>query len=246
MGQWREDGCIVFQGRNDFQVKIRGFRIELGEIESRIQQLPGVKEAVVTARKDDEGDTSLVAYLVLGEGSPNLQGQAGQQEDADLDTLRIRSALLAALPAHMIPSAFVRLAALPLTPNGKVDRKALPAPRMKDLVRQTYEEPEGEVEITLASIWSDQLKTERIGRHDDFFELGGHSLMVIQVIDRIRQAFGVDATPASLFEHRTIARLSDFIVDQLLQQYSSEDLAEMSREIAELSDEEVQHLIQAS
>ena len=51
LGRWLGDGNIEFLGRNDFQVKIRGFRIELGEIEARLAEYPGVREAVVLARR---------------------------------------------------------------------------------------------------------------------------------------------------------------------------------------------------
>ncbi|HJX27332.1 MAG TPA: amino acid adenylation domain-containing protein, partial [Thermoanaerobaculia bacterium] len=101
--RYRRDGEIEFLGRVDHQVKIRGQRIELGEIEAALLELPGVREAVVVAR---EGQ--LAAYLV-GDGVVD----------------ELRRSLRERLPAAMVPSAFVRLAALPLTPNGKVDRKAL-------------------------------------------------------------------------------------------------------------------------
>src|SRR5262249_14639884 len=56
-----------------------------------------------------------------------------------------------------------------------------------------YEEPVGEVETTLAGIWAEVLKLERVGRHDNFFELGGNSLLVVRVIARMRRAgLGVD------------------------------------------------------
>ena len=51
------EGEIEFLGRKDFQVKIRGFRIEPAEIESQLLKHPQVKEAVVTMREEESGDT---------------------------------------------------------------------------------------------------------------------------------------------------------------------------------------------
>ena len=50
-----------------------------------------------------------------------------------------------------------------------------------------YEAPQGEMEETLAAIWAELLKVERVGRHDNFFELGGHSLLAVQVVSRMQQ-----------------------------------------------------------
>jgi amino acid adenylation domain-containing protein len=58
------DGQLQFVGRIDTQVKIRGFRVELGEIETRLNDLPDIQEAIVTASTDAGGQQSLVAYVV--------------------------------------------------------------------------------------------------------------------------------------------------------------------------------------
>ncbi len=190
LGRWLADGSIEYLGRNDFQVKIRGFRIELGEIESRLAEHAEVREAVVLAWDDGTGDKRLVAYY------------AGA---AAVDTAGLRAHLGEHLPEHMVPAAYVWLERLPLTPNGKVDRKALPAPEVDAGTARVYEAPEGEIEETLAEIWSGVLGVERVGRRDSFFALGGHSLRAVQVVSRVRQMLGLDASLGDIFQRPVLA-----------------------------------------
>jgi amino acid adenylation domain-containing protein len=105
----------------------------------------------------------------------------------------------------MVPAAYVRLEALPLTPNGKLDRKALPAPDGDAFAARGYEAPSGQVEQAVSAIWAELLGAERVGRGDHFFELGGHSLLAVRVVSRVRQALGVEAAPADLFERPVLA-----------------------------------------
>ncbi len=193
LGRWLADGTVEYLGRNDFQVKIRGFRIELGEIEAKLDACAGVREAAVIAREDAPGDKRLVAYLVADEG-------------ATLHVSELRAALSAQLPEYMLPSAFVLLESLPLNANGKVDRKQLPAPDAAALSVREYEAPRGEIEMTLAALWQELLRVERVGRHDHFFELGGHSLLVVTMVERLR-ALGLSGEVRAIF---TAPALSDY------------------------------------
>ena len=189
LGRWRADGSIDFMGRNDFQVKLRGFRIEPGEIEARLASHALVGEAVVLARRDAHGGATLVAYYTPGEDLP--AGDAATQ---------LRAHLARTLPAHMLPSAFVALAALPLTPNGKLDRQALPAPDAAAHAVRAYAAPEGPWEEALAALWCALLGLAQVGRDDHFFELGGHSLLAVTLVARLRQRHGVDIGLADVFD----------------------------------------------
>ena len=195
LGRYLPDGNIEFLGRNDFQVKVRGFRIELGEIEARLLEHEGVHEAAVLAREDASGDKRLAAYYVAEEGGDEVGAEA------------LRSHLAVRLPDYMVPAAYVRLSRLPLTPNGKLDRKALPAPDGEAYATRSYEAPQGEVEETLARIWSEVLGLERVGRHDNFFDLGGHSLLAVRVLERMRRE-GLRGDVRALFGAPTLSALA--------------------------------------
>ena len=196
--RWHNDGTLEHLGRLDLQVKIRGYRIELGEIETAIARHPAIREIVVIVREDVSGDSRLVAYLVA------------QNPPADLVD-QLRAQLRASLPDYMVPSAFVVLEALPLTANGKIDRKALPAPEPSGTDEAKYVAPRTPIEKTLAGIWTELLELAQVSINDNFFELGGHSLLAMQLISRIREAFGVDVSLRSLFESPTVALLAEYI-----------------------------------
>jgi amino acid adenylation domain-containing protein len=201
LGCWRADGNIDYLGRNDHQVKIRGFRIEPGEIEARLAEYPGVRETAVLAREDVPGDKRLVAYYT---------GDAGLTADS------LRAYLAETLPEYMVPAAFVPLEALPLTANGKLDRKALPVPEGDAYGAREYEAPQGETEETLAALWAELLKVDRVGRHDNFFELGGHSLLAVTLIARMRRA-GLNTDVQALFTTPTLAGLAAAVGGDSLQ-----------------------------
>ncbi|MCZ6852784.1 MAG: AMP-binding protein [Gammaproteobacteria bacterium] len=57
------DGRLEFLGRSDHQIKLHGHRIELGEIETALARHPGIEQAVVVVREDNQGQRQLVAYL---------------------------------------------------------------------------------------------------------------------------------------------------------------------------------------
>ncbi len=204
LGRWRADGTIEYLGRNDHQVKIRGYRVELGEVEAALLRDEHVRQAVVLAREDEPGNKRLVAYVVPCDVSPPAATPC-------VDALRER--LRAALPEYMVPSAVVMLERLPLTQNGKLDRSALPLPDASPLATRQYEPPRGEVEETLADIWRQLLRLDRVGRHDNFFELGGHSLLILQMLEQLRQA-GLPVEVRRVFESPTLADLASAMSDR--------------------------------
>ncbi|WAS90947.1 non-ribosomal peptide synthetase/type I polyketide synthase [Nannocystis punicea] len=192
----RPDGTVDYLGRRDDQVKIRGVRVELGEVLSAISRHPRVQEAAVIAREDTPGERRLVAYFVAA------QGEVAGEVAAEL-----RAFLRRSLTEAMIPTAFMALPAMPLTPNGKIDKRALPRPE-DEATASTSVPPRSELEASLAAIWQDVLKIDRVGAHDDFFALGGHSLLATQVLARVRRTFGVELALAQLYAGPTVAALA--------------------------------------
>jgi amino acid adenylation domain-containing protein len=195
IARYLPDGAIECLGRRDEQVKVRGFRIELGEIEAVLAGYAGIGEQVVIVREDQPGDKRLVAYLV---------NEADQQHSAG----ELRQHLQARLPYYMVPSAFVEIPALPLTANGKLDRAALPIPEQNFAERDSYIRPRSGLEEEVVRVWSEVLRLDPIGVHDNFFDLGGHSLLAMQVISKLRQSLQLEIPLHTLFDEPTPAQFS--------------------------------------
>jgi natural product biosynthesis luciferase-like monooxygenase protein len=199
--RWREDGTLDFLGRLDNQVKIRGFRIELGEVEAALCAHPLVREGVVAAREEAEGDKRLVAYVAW-------------RAPASADVAALRDHLRDTLPEFMVPSHFVELAEIPRTPNGKTDRQRLPAPGVENAAvgaSAPPAEPSGALEATIAGIWRDVLRLPAVGVHDNFFAIGGRSLLAVQVHSRLKQHLARELSITDLFRFPTIRKLAAFL-----------------------------------
>ncbi|WP_406413622.1 amino acid adenylation domain-containing protein [Streptomyces halstedii] len=181
------DGALRYLGRRDNQIKLRGFRIETDEIESRARALDGVEQVLVVLR-EVAGTAHLVCYWTGG----------APAED-------VRAALAAALPAHMVPHAWVPLDAFPLNANGKTDRAALPAP-----VRDTGADGRAATtaERDVAALMAELTHSGPLGADADFFALGGHSLLAMRLVSAVRDRLGADIALADVFAHRTVRALA--------------------------------------
>ena len=128
---------------------------------------------------------------------------------AEPEILELRRFLRQKLPDYMQPASFVFLDEIPLTPSGKVNRRALPTPTATQFgSREDYVPPRTPLETTLAEIWTELLKVEKVGAHDNFFDLGGHSLLATQFISRVRQTLGIQLTLRNILEDSTVSNLA--------------------------------------
>ncbi|RMQ90948.1 hypothetical protein ALP97_04614 [Pseudomonas salomonii] len=219
----RSDGVLEYVGRIDHQVKIRGYRIELGEIEARLHEQPEVRDAAVGVQEGVNGK-HLVGYLVAADEAVN------PAERMD----RIKQRLRAELPEYMVPLHWLWLDRLPLNANGKLDRNALPALEIGQLHSQDYLAPRNELEATLAAIWTEVLKVERVGVQDNFFELGGHSLLATQIASRVQKTLQRDVPLRAMFECSTVAELAEYIDGLAANEISAEKVDRLSDLMAEL------------
>ncbi len=200
--RWRADGTLEFLGRLDFQVKVRGYRIELGEIDAALAAHPAVREAVVAARRESDGDHRLIGYVVWRSG-----------ETPDL--ISLREYLRQTLPEFMVPAKFVTLREMPRTPNQKIDRKALPAPEsaaaLPAVAAAAPVAAVGELETLISGVWTEVLKLPSVGVQDNFFDLGGHSLLAVQVHSRLKKKLARDLSITDLFRFPTVRGLAGYL-----------------------------------
>jgi amino acid adenylation domain-containing protein len=219
-GVRRPDGQIEFRGRLDRQTKIRGQRIELDEIGNILHLHRSVEFAAAITHTPEGGETQLVAHVL-------------PKENARVPSVReLQKLLQRSLPDYMIPAIFVRLDALPLSRNGKLDLTILPPPSAENLLEKKMAmamAPATEIEEQLLSIVRGILNNDAVQMEDNFFLAGGHSLLGMQLVMRLRDAFGVDLTLRQFFAAPTVQRLALLVEKTLLDTINA-----MSDEEAEL------------
>jgi amino acid adenylation domain-containing protein len=193
------NGQLEYLQRNDHQVKIRGHRIEMEEIEASLRRHPGIAQAAAVIRKDRNGDSKIVAFVVPRAG-------------ASLEKGEVSSFARRELPDYMSPSIIRAVPDLPLNENAKICRSALPNPLLDEHSRddECRAELRGHTEELLAELWRRALKLDRISPEDDLFRLGGHSLTAVMLGFEILQRTGVDVRRA-IFQRPVLRDLAAFI-----------------------------------
>ncbi|MBV8905140.1 MAG: hypothetical protein JOZ22_16045, partial [Acidobacteriia bacterium] len=214
---------------------------ELGEIESALRSHPAVRNAAVIVSGEQQ---KLIAYLSAAGGEVPDSGN-------------LRRFLRAKLPDYMLPSSYIVQEKLPALPSGKVDRRALQAMAAAQKgggEAARYVAPQTEVEQSLADIYRDVLKVERVGREDHFFNLGGHSLLAVQVVSRIRRVLDVEISVRRIFEQPEVAALA-LVVEEairagdkprrpvLTRSSSNEDRELLMAHLNSLSPDQIRHLL---
>ena len=194
-------GALIHKGRKDFRVKIRGYGVEIAEVEKILRGHGAVAQAVIVARKKENGEAKLIAYY----------------SRADLPaptTSDFREFLKTQLPDYMIPSVFVPLEEMPLTASGKIDRRALPDPdNGRPDLANPYISSRNEIEQRLVAIWEGVLDVYPIGVKDGFFDLGGDSLSATRVISQVIKQFDLEIPLQLLFQSPTIADMAVVVAE---------------------------------
>jgi amino acid adenylation domain-containing protein/non-ribosomal peptide synthase protein (TIGR01720 family) len=218
LARWLPDENIEFLGRIDCQVKIRGYRIEPGEIENQLLRNEEINDAVVSARKKEDGEVDLCAYVVT---------------QREFSTAELKEYLASELPAYMIPSYFIRIEKIPLTPNGKVDQKVLQSLDINLYTGTEYAAPGNETEELIAAAWKEVLHNDNIGVLDNYFDVGGHSLNLIRLNGKLNQVFQKDILMVAMFRYPTIRSLARYLDDKKTTEFISDEKIDRSLNIME-------------
>lgn len=115
-GYFREDGNIIFAGREEGYLKIKGVRISAAEVENALTKNPYIHHCVVVSCVHPTTETQeLVAVY-------NLENK---YKTTRLNSPELKNFLKVHLPSSHIPSKYLAVETIPLTRNGKIDRKAV-------------------------------------------------------------------------------------------------------------------------
>ncbi|MDQ1835376.1 amino acid adenylation domain-containing protein [Massilia scottii] len=218
LARWRHDGLIDVLGRTDQQIKLRGYRVELGDVESALLAHPKVGQAMAGLELGPAGEKRLVAFVTsAGAGKPAIEALFAQ--------------LAETLPSHAVPSSIILVDELPKLPNGKLDKSRLPPASAGATLAVTLTP----LEQSIADVWQQILKVEKVGPDDDFFKIGGDSLLMIRVYNRLREVIGFTLPIVEMFKHPTPRQLAALIAPQVVPQTAPPDAwTPLERTIADI------------
>ncbi|MBB3120916.1 type I polyketide synthase [Pseudoduganella violacea] len=170
--------------------------------------------------------------MAAGQQLPDDEGiaaaDAGPLLERILSGPRLPQVLISTigLERQMARGASMELAdRLLLEPVPRRQRHARPA------LSEAYAEPAGPLEEGLAALWSEFLGIASLGANDNLFELGGDSLLAIQLLAKVRTAYGVELHPAGFFKNPTVAALAVMVETRMIEDIERAEAATVSPQL---------------
>jgi len=195
-----EDGYLFLTGRSKEIINRGGEKLSPREIDEAILEHPAVAQAVTFA----------VAHPTLGQ---EVAAAVVLRPAHSVSAPEIREFLAARLAEFKIPRQVVFREELPKGSTGKIRRIGM-AERL-GLTTAAWVAPETETEKRMAAIWSELLRAGDVGLDDDYSQLGGDSLLAVQLVLRVSETFGIDASELDLLEVPTVRAMASRVDGRL-------------------------------
>jgi acyl-CoA synthetase (AMP-forming)/AMP-acid ligase II/acyl carrier protein len=232
-----EEGYLRLTGRLKELINRGGEKIAPREIDEVLLEHPAVAQAVAFGVPHPQLGEDVAAAVVL-------RGDRAATEKELRDFAAVR------LVDFKVPRQIVLLPEIPKGPTGKLQRiglaQKLGVVALEDSAGRTevaYRAPSSPTAKDLVRIWTDVLRVSRIGLDDHFFHLGGDSVLAAQVMARIRQAFGLEIPLRTLLDAPTLEGFAALVEQKQIEATDANLLEQELAALAELSEEEAQHLL---
>ncbi len=122
----------------------------------------------------------------------------------------------------MLAESYYQRIAIDFTSATKVEKQLRSANKVQRAGALGELKPlEGELEIDVASMWTEVLGVEPIGASDSFFALGGTSLQAAQVASRLMRAYDIAMSLIEFFDNPTVEQQAYWIEATILKEIES-------------------------
>jgi acyl-CoA synthetase (AMP-forming)/AMP-acid ligase II/acyl carrier protein len=197
LGYLDADGYLFLTSRIKELINRGGEKISPREIDDVLASHPAVGQAAAFAVHHPTLGEEIMAAVVLRPGF--VEGPAAICQFA-----------AQRLGDFKVPRQVFFVNELPRSATGKIQRNKI-AEVLACQLQPPFVAPESDLERTLTRIFTEVLGIKQIGIRDNFFALGGDSLRAFQVLARIRSAFEVNLSIATIFRRATITELAEEI-----------------------------------
>jgi hypothetical protein len=198
-GFFDDEGYLYLSGRTREMINRGGENIAPREVDEALLEHPAVAEAVSFA----------VPHATLGE---DVAAAVVLRPNAAATAKDIRQFAAGRLADFKVPRQVLIVEQLPKGSTGKVQRIGLAEKLgLGCAASPTFAAPRTPLENILAGIWTEVLRLDQVGIHDDFFALGGDSLLAAHVLTSIHDAVHLDVGVVSLFDAPTVAEMAEYL-----------------------------------